>query len=81
MTSTTPITTGTMPAASPHSIAAPALGPERPVAWPKRTVRTLSNGMQVVLAESRTFPENFRAALFPQRQRRLSRTERPASRK
>ena len=31
--------------------------PERPVAWPKRTVRTLSNGMQVVLAESHTFPK------------------------
>lgn len=36
---------------------APALGPERPVAWPKRTVRTLPNGMQVVLAENRTFPK------------------------
>ncbi len=36
---------------------APALGPERPVAWPERTVRTLSNGMQVVLAENRTFPK------------------------
>ena len=35
----------------------PALGPERPVAWPKRTVRTLSNGMQVVLAESHAFPK------------------------
>jgi zinc protease len=34
----------------------PALGPESPVAWPKRTVRTLSNGLQVVLVESRTFP-------------------------
>jgi zinc protease len=40
-----------------HSTKAPALGPERPVAWPKRTVRKLSNGMQVVLAESRTFPK------------------------
>ncbi len=40
-----------------HSTNAPALGPERPVAWPKRTLRTLSNGMQVVLAESRTFPK------------------------
>jgi zinc protease len=37
--------------------AAPALGPERAVAWPRRTVRTLSNGMQVVLAETRTFPK------------------------
>ena len=36
---------------------APALGPERPVAWPKRTVRTLANGLEVVLAESRTFPK------------------------
>jgi zinc protease len=36
--------------------AAPALGPERAVAWPQRTVRTLANGMQVVLAEQRTFP-------------------------
>lgn len=35
----------------------PSLGPERPVAWPKRTVRTLANGMQVVLAESHTFPK------------------------
>lgn len=49
-----------MTAASPHSAiptAAPALGPERAVAWPPRTVRTLSNGMQVVLAEQRTFPK------------------------
>lgn len=35
----------------------PALGAERPVAWPRRTVRTLANGMQVVLAEARTFPK------------------------
>ena len=27
------------------------------VAWPKRTMRTLSNGLQVVLAESHTFPK------------------------
>jgi zinc protease len=51
----------TSPASSASSAAGrtqpPALGPERPVAWPKRTVRTLSNGMQVVLAESRTFPK------------------------
>jgi predicted Zn-dependent peptidase len=40
-----------------HTTAAPPLGPERPVAWPKRTLRTLSNGMQVVLAESRAFPK------------------------
>lgn len=36
---------------------APPLGPERAVAWPSRTVRTLANGMQVVLAEQRTFPK------------------------
>src|SRR5487761_1494622 len=36
---------------------APAVGPERPVAWPHRTVRTLANGMQVVLAEQHTFPK------------------------
>jgi zinc protease len=49
-----------MTAASSHpAIPAtpPALGPERSVAWPPRTVRTLSNGMQVVLAEQRTFPK------------------------
>jgi zinc protease len=36
---------------------APALAPERPVQWPHREVRTLSNGLQVVLAESHTFPK------------------------
>jgi zinc protease len=35
----------------------PALAPESLVAWPKRTVATLSNGLQVVLVESRTFPK------------------------
>ena len=65
MATTTNAATTTQPRVSP----VPALGPERPVAWPKRTVRTLPNGMQVVLAELRTFPENFRAAFFPQRQR------------
>ena len=35
---------------------APALGAESPVAWPKRTVTTLGNGLQVVLVESRNFP-------------------------
>jgi zinc protease len=37
--------------------APPALGPERPVAWPRRTVHTLGNGLQVVLAELRSFPK------------------------
>jgi predicted Zn-dependent peptidase len=34
----------------------PALGPQRPVAWPARTAFRLPNGMQVVLAERRNFP-------------------------
>jgi zinc protease len=34
----------------------PALGPESAVVWPQRTVATLSNGLQVVLVESRSFP-------------------------
>jgi zinc protease len=37
--------------------ATPPVGAERPVAWPKRSVRTLSNGMLVVLAESHAFPK------------------------
>src|SRR5271154_859739 len=45
------------PAAAGRSTAVPPLGAERPVAWPKRSVRTLSNGMQVVLAEVHTFPK------------------------
>ena len=48
----------------------PALGPERPVVWPKRTIRMLPNGLQVVLVESHTFPKISAPALFPQRQRR-----------
>jgi predicted Zn-dependent peptidase len=50
MTSTTATTQA-------HRSSPPALGPERPVAWPKRTVLTLANGLQVVLAEARTFPK------------------------
>jgi zinc protease len=37
--------------------AVPALGQERSVEWPKRTSRTLPNGLQVVLAESHNFPK------------------------
>ncbi len=37
--------------------AIPALAPERPVVWPRRTARTLANGMQVVLVESHTIPK------------------------
>src|SRR4030067_3196307 len=35
----------------------PALAVERPVVWPRRTVRTLANGLQVVLVESHTIPK------------------------
>jgi predicted Zn-dependent peptidase len=52
MTATNP-----SPALSTLLMTPPALGPERPVAWPKRTVRELSNGMQIVLAEAHTFPK------------------------
>src|SRR6266849_4486693 len=41
----------------------PALGPERPVIWPRRTRRTLANGLQVVLVESHTIPK-FTAELY-----------------
>lgn len=41
----------------PRAVAVPGLGPENPVAWPKRTVRTLANGLRVVLAESHSFPK------------------------
>ncbi|HUJ30174.1 MAG TPA: pitrilysin family protein [Candidatus Acidoferrum sp.] len=44
-------------AVNPTPAVPPALTAERPVAWPKRTVRTLANGLQVVLAESRAFPK------------------------
>jgi predicted Zn-dependent peptidase len=47
----------TTPVVPIHQAKAPSLGPDRPVAWPKRTLRTLSNGMQVVVAESRAFPK------------------------
>ncbi|MGB8439006.1 MAG: pitrilysin family protein [Candidatus Acidiferrales bacterium] len=58
-TTTKPTTTTTSTPASPIAQlnSVPPLGPERPVAWPKRAVHTLSNGMQVVLAELRTFPK------------------------
>lgn len=35
----------------------PPLVPERPVVWPRRTLRRLGNGLQVVLVESRTIPK------------------------
>ena len=41
----------------------PALAAERPVAWPKRTRARLSNGLEVILAESRAIPK-FHGELF-----------------
>jgi len=42
---------------------APSLGPEHRVAWPERSARILPNGLEVVLAESHTFPK-IEAELF-----------------
>ena len=44
------------PAPEVHT-AVPPLSPERPVTWPKRTKAHLSNGLEVVLAESRAIPK------------------------
>jgi zinc protease len=41
----------------------PALAAERAVAWPKRTKARLSNGLEVILAESHTIPK-FHGELF-----------------
>lgn len=35
----------------------PALGPERPVAWPARRRQMLSNGLEIVLVESHAIPK------------------------
>ena len=51
MTTTAPLKPAT------KIIMPPALTPERPVEWPHREVRSLPNGLQVVLAESHTFPK------------------------
>ena len=51
------MTSTSTPVAPSQRISVPALAPERPVLWPKRAVRQLSNGMQVVLVESRAFPK------------------------
>ena len=50
------------PAPEVHT-AVPPLAPERPVTWPKRTKTRLSNGLQVVLAESHAIPK-FHGELF-----------------
>jgi zinc protease len=41
----------------------PPLGPERPVIWPRRFRRTLPNGLEVALVESRSIPK-FTADLY-----------------
>ena len=50
------------PAPEVHSTV-PPLAPERPVTWPKRTKTRLSNGLEVVLAESHAIPK-FHGELF-----------------
>jgi zinc protease len=45
------------------AVAVPALAPERPVTWPKRTHARLSNGLEIVLAEARSIPK-FHGELF-----------------
>ena len=44
------------PSSTPFT-APPALAPERPVAWPPRTIRVLPNGLEVALVESHAFPK------------------------
>ncbi len=43
--------------------AVPALAPERPVTWPKRTRAKLANGLEIVLAEAHAIPK-FHGELF-----------------
>jgi zinc protease len=38
-------------------VEAPGLSPERPVTWPKRTKARLSNGLEIILAESHAIPK------------------------
>jgi len=53
---------GSAPRSETHS-AVPPLTPARPVIWPPRVHRTLSNGLEVVLVESHTIPK-FTGELF-----------------
>ena len=46
----------TRAAAEIHS-SVPPLAPEREVSWPKRSSAVLSNGLEVILAESRSIPK------------------------
>jgi zinc protease len=38
-------------------VEAPGLSPERPVTWPKRTKGRLTNGLEIILAESHAIPK------------------------
>jgi zinc protease len=51
------------PVPNPSRAQVPALGAERPVVWPKRFRRTMANGLEVALVESRSIPK-FTADLF-----------------
>jgi zinc protease len=42
---------------APSPTVAPGLSPERPVTWPKRAKTRLSNGLEVILAESHAIPK------------------------
>ena len=46
------------------AVGVPPLAPEREVIWPKRTKAQLSNGLQVILAESRSIPKFHGELLF-----------------
>lgn len=46
------------------AVGVPALAPERQVTWPKRTRTRLENGLEVILAESRTIPKFHGELLF-----------------
>ena len=39
------------------AVGVPALAPERPVTWPKRTRGKLANGLEIVLAEAHSIPK------------------------
>jgi zinc protease len=49
--------------AAEATIGVPALASERAVTWPKRTKKRLSNGLEIILAESHTIPK-FHGELF-----------------
>jgi len=51
------------PAPNPTRAQVPPLGTERPVVWPRRFRRTLANGLEVALVETRTIPK-FTADLY-----------------